>query len=303
MGIIEDIIKEGVLVEPRAAERISAMREDEQAETIERIRIEKPLILSEDFFENIIEVTEIQGQKKISISESTAALNSYFNILQNLFEKRNRAVSISNASENASVIGLVRNIFQDGFEIEDQTGAIKVLSKTQVDEDDVVMVAGKVIQKVLYADLVEFPDLAERQEKKNPKKCEIVFGNLPGDCPTTEGFGEPADGANYSISFGEKISMGKNSLVVGKNPVQVKINNIMIMVHNPKSGKNISPLQILKKRRLPGTLVPMTEAPDILLLRGAENILENYRGATAIAANDKSVARINLRTREVRFEN
>ncbi|TRZ55167.1 hypothetical protein D4Q76_01025 [archaeon] len=290
MGIIEDIIKEGVLVEPRAAERISAMREDEQAETIERIRIEKPLILSEDFFENIIEVTEIQGQKKISISESTAALNSYFNILQNLFEKRNRAVSISNASENASVIGLVRNIFQDGFEIEDQTGAIKVLSKTQVDEDDVVMVAGKVIQKVLYADLVEFPDLAERQEKKNPKKCEIVFG-------------EPADGANYSISFGEKISMGKNSLVVGKNPVQVKINNIMIMVHNPKSGKNISPLQILKKRRLPGTLVPMTEAPDILLLRGAENILENYRGATAIAANDKSVARINLRTREVRFEN
>jgi|GEM_PF-4815367 len=132
MGIIEDIIKEGVLVEPRAAERISAMREDEQAETIERIRIEKPLILSEDFFENIIEVTEIQGQKKISISESAAALNSYFNILQNLFEKRNRAVSISNASENASVIGLVRNIFQDGFEIEDQTGAIRSCRKLRL---------------------------------------------------------------------------------------------------------------------------------------------------------------------------
>lgn len=289
MGIIEDIIREGVLVEPRCAERIATMREDEQAETIERIRIEKPLILSEEFFENTIDVTEIQAQKKISIQESAAILNSYFNVLQNLFEKKNRAVSISNASESAAVIGLVRNVLQDGFEIEDQTGAIKVVSKTQVDEDDVVMVAGKVIQKTLYADLVEFPDMPERQMKKSPKKCDIVFG-------------KNAEGADYSISFGEKISMGKNSLAVGKNPALVRINNIIIMVHNSKNGKNISPQQILKKRRLPGTLVPITEVPDIILLCGAENVLENYRGATAIAANDKSVARINLRTREAKFE-
>lgn len=290
MGIIEDIIKEGVLVEPRIAERVAVMQDGEQAELMERIRIEKPLVLSEDFFENIIEVAEICAQKKISIQESAAALNSYFSVLQSLFEKRNRAVSISNASENASVIGLVRNILHDGFEIEDQTGAIKVVSKTQVDEDDVVMVSGKVIQKVLYADLVEFPGAPERQMKKSPKKCEIVFG-------------KPAGGADYSISFGEKISIGKNSLVVGKNPALVKINNITVMVQNPNSGKNISPLQVLKKRRLPGTLVPMAEVPDILLLRGAENVLENYNGTTAIAVNDKSVARINLRTRDAVFEN
>jgi len=289
MGIIEDIIKEGVLVEPRIAERVAAMRGDEQAELMERIKIEKPLILSDEFFENIIEVTEICGQKKLSVQESASALNSYFNVLQNIFEKKNRAVSISNAAENASVIGLVRNVLQDGFEIEDQTGAIKVVSKTQVDEDDVVMVAGKVIQKVLYADYVEFPDAPERQMKKSPKKCEIVFG-------------KNAEGADYSISFGEEISIGKNSLTVGKNPAIVKINNIMIMVHNTKNGKNVSPLQVLKKRRLPGTLVPMAEVPDILLLRCAENVLENYKGATAIAANDKSAARINLRTREAKFE-
>ncbi|MFZ3076826.1 MAG: hypothetical protein WA139_00025 [Candidatus Aenigmatarchaeota archaeon] len=289
MGIIEDIIKEGVLVEPKLAERISLMRGEEQAELMERIRIEKPLILSEEFFENIIEVTEVCPQKKISVQESAAELNLYFNALQNLFEKKNRAVSIANASENASVIGLVRSVLPDGFEIEDQTGAIKVVSKTQVDEDDVVMVAGKAMQKVLYADLVEFPDAPERQMKKSPKKCEIVFG-----CP--------AEGADYSICFGEKMSIGKNSLVVGKNPALVRINNITIMVHNQNSGKNISPLHVLKKRRLPGTLVPIAEVPDILLLRGAENVLENYKGATAIAANDKSVARINLRTREAKFE-
>jgi len=289
MGIIEDIIKEGVLVEPKAAERMAAMLDDERAETMERIRTEKPLVLSEEFFENVIEVSEIRERKKISISESAAALNSYFNALQSLFEKRNRAVSISNASESATVIGLVKNILPDGFEIEDQTGAIKAVSKTQVDEDDVVMVAGKVIQKVLYADLVEFPDAPERQARKSPKKCEIVFG-------------KPAGGADYSISFGEKISIGKNSLVVGKNPARVKINNIIIMVHNSNSGKDVSPLQVLKKRRLPGTLAPMAEVPDILLLRGAENVLENYKGVTTAATNDKSVARINLRTREAKFE-
>lgn len=289
MGIIEDIIKEGVLVEPRIAARISAMWDDEQAELMERVRTEKPLILSDEFFENIIEVTEICGQKKLSVQESASALNAYFNALQNLFEKKNRAVSIANASENASVIGLVRNVLPDGFEIEDQTGAIKVVSKTQVDGDDVVMVAGKVMQKVLYADLVEFPDAPERQMKKSPKKCEIVFG-------------ESSDGGDYSVSFGEKMSIGKNALVVGSNPALVRINNITVMVHNSYIGKNISPLQILKKRRLPGTLIPITEVPDIILLRGAENVLENYKGTTAIAANDKSVVRINLRTREAKFE-
>jgi len=294
-AILSEIIKEGVLVEPGIAERISKMSESEYAELAERMRAEKPLILSGEFFENIIEVSEIQERKKISIQDSAARLNSYFNVLQNLFEKKNRAVSIANASGNVSVIGLVRKVLPDGFEIEDQTGAIKVVSKTRVDEDDVVMVAGKAVSKTLYADYVEFPDAPERQIRKSPKRCEILFGNLSV-------LETRADGGDYSISFGEKMSIGKNSLVVGKNPARVKINNIVIMVHNSKSGKNISPLQILKKRRLPETLVPMADVPDIFLLRGAENFLENYKGTTVIAVNDKSVARINLRTREVKFE-
>lgn len=286
MNIFEEIMKDGVLVEPKAADRISKMSEGEWAELMERLRAEKPLVLSEDFFENIIEVTEFQEQKKLSIQEAAARLNSYFNVLQNLFEKKNRAVSISNASESASVIGLVRNVFQDGFEIEDQTGMIKAVAKTQADEDDVVMVSGKVIQKILYADYVEFPDMPERQIKKSPKKFEIVFGR-------------PAEGGDYSISFGEKTEIAKNSLVVGKNPAQIKINNTLILVLNNK--KNIPPLQILKKRRLPGTLVPIAEAPDILLTNADENILENYKGVTLVAVNNKSFARINLKTKEVKF--
>ncbi len=283
-------MKEGVLVEPRTAERIAHMEGNEVKELLERLRQEKPLILSEEFFENIIEVTEFQEQKKFSIQESAGTLNSYFNVLQNLFEKRSRAVSISNASGNVALIGLVRSVQQDGFELEDQTGAIKIVSKAQVADDDVVMVSGKAAGKIVYADLVEFPDLQERPMKKSPKKCEIAFN------------AKRTDGSDYSISFGEKISIEKNSLVVGKNPAQVRINNIAILVHNPKNGKNISPLQILKKRRLPGALVPIAEVPDILLLCGAENILENYKGTTIVAVDEKSAARINLMTMEVGFE-
>ncbi len=291
-AILSEIIKEGVLVEPKIAERISRMSESEYAELAERMHAEKPLILSEEFFENIIEVLEIQEQKKISIPDSTARLNAYFSALQNLFDKKNRAVSIANASGNVSVIGLVRKVLPDGFEIEDQTGAVKIVSKTQVEEDDVVMVSGKAVSKTLYADYVEFPGAPERQIRKSTKMCEVLFGNLSV-------LGNSAEGGDYSISFGEKMSIGKNLLVVGKNPAHVKINNLAIIVCSAKSA---SPLQILKKRRMPETLIPMAEAPDIFLLRGAENVLENYKGATVIAVNDKSVARINLKTREVKFE-
>ncbi|MBU3957534.1 MAG: hypothetical protein KKB25_00485 [Nanoarchaeota archaeon] len=287
MNIIEHIMKSGVLVEPGAAKRISEMGGSEQAELLERIKAEKPLVLSEDFFENIIEVSEFPGPKKFSVQESAAALNAYFNVLQNLFEKKGRAVSISNASENASVIGLVRSVLHDGFELEDQTGAIKTVSKAQVDEDDVVMVAGKVIQKVLYADYVEFPDAPERQARKSPKKCDVLFGKR-------------AEGADYSIVFGNGFSMEKKSLTVGKNPALLKINNISVLI-SPLAAK-IAPAQILKKRRLPGTLVPIADAPDIFLLRGAENFLENYKGTAIVAVDGKSLARINLKTGEIKFE-
>lgn len=286
-SILHELMKEGVLVEPKVAERISAMTSEEHAELLERVKAEKPLVLSEDFFENIIDVSEFRGRKKFSVQEKAAEMNAYFSALQNLFEKKNRAVSIANASESASVIGLVRSVLQDGFEIEDQTGAIKVVSKMQVDEDDVVMVAGKAVQKVIYADYVEFPDVPERRARKSPKRCEVVFGKT-------------SDGADYSISFGEKMSIGKNSLIVGRNPAQLKINNVSILAC-PHIAKE-HPLQILKKRRLPGALFAMAEAPDVLLLRGSENFLENYMGATVIAINGKSFARINLKTREAKIE-
>lgn len=290
MANISEIIKEGVLIEPRIAERISKMGEGEFAELMERMRAEKPLILSEDFFENMIEVSEMQEPGKFSMQESIAGINSYFSALQRLFEKRNRAVSISNASENASVIGIVKSVLQDGFEVEDQTGSIKVISKTQVEEDDAVMVTGKLISKALYADYVGFPDMRERQMRKSPKKCEVLFS------------AKPREGGDYSISFGEKMSMMKGSLIVGKSPVQVKINNILMLVHNGCVKEKSQLAQILKKRRLPGTLFAIAEAPDILLARGAENFLEEYGGASIVAVNDKSIARISLKTREVKFE-
>jgi hypothetical protein len=286
-AIFSELMKEGVLVEPRAAERIARMECGEMKALLERLRQEKPLILSEEFFENIIDVSEFQEQKKFSIQESAAALNAYFNVLQSLFEKKNRAVSISNASGNASLIGLVRGVQQDGFDLEDQTGAVKIVSKAQVADDDVVMVSGKAAGKIVYADLVEFPDLQERTMKKSPKKCEIVFG-------------KPSEDADYSISFGESTRIEKNSLTVGKSPVQVKINNIAVLVCS--NERNIPPQQILKKRRLPGTLFAIADVPDILLLPGAENFYENYKGTTIVAVDGKSLARISLMTMEVKFE-
>ncbi len=286
MNILEEIMKSGVLVEPKAAERISKMGESELAEIMERIKKEKPLVLSEDFFGNFIEVTEIQPLKKLSVQDYAAQINNYFNVLQSLFEKRNKAVSISNASGSAAVIGLVKNILPDGFELEDSTGSIKILSKAQVEEDDVVMVTGKTINKALYADLVEFPDIPERQVRKSPKKCEIIFGAQAEDC-------------DYSVLFGEIFSMGKKLLVAGKNPVQAKINNILILIFG--CAKNIPHLQILKKRRLPGTLFAIAEVPDIFLLRGS-NLIENYKNTTIVAINDKSIARINLMTMEAKLE-
>lgn len=286
MNIFEEIMKAGVLVEPKAADRISKMSESEQTELIERLRAEKPLVLSEDFFESVVEVLEINTPKKFSVQEMASETNSCFNTLQNIFEKRNRAVSISNASGGVSVIGLVKNILPDGFELEDSTGTVNVLSKSQVEEDDVVMVTGKAINKTLYADLVEFPELQEKALRKSPKKFEIVFGRLSE--------------SGYSITFGEKAEIAKNSLVVGKSPVQVKINNLLILVLNNK--KNIPPLQILKKRRIPGTHIPISEVPDILLTTSGENNLENYKGVTLVAVNNKSFARISLKNMEVRFE-
>ncbi len=289
-SVLQEIMKEGVLVEPKVADKISKMGAGEQSKLMERIRAEKPLILSEDFFENIIEVAELQEKKKFSMQDSAAALNSYFNVLQSLFEKRSKAVSIANAAENAAVIGMVRNVLPDGFELEDQTGAIKVVSKTQAEEDDVVMVSGKAASKTLYADLVEFPDLKEKPPRKSPKQCCVIFGKQSED-------------ADYSIAFGEKISIGKNSLVVGKNPVAVKINNLLILVCSSANiKKNIPPAEALKKRRIQGTLFAMAEPPDILLLRGAENSVEDYKGTTAIAVNGKSFARISLKTREAKIE-
>ncbi len=287
MNILQEIMKEGALIEPKAAEKISGMREAEQAEVLERVRKEKPLVIGADFFQNIVEVAEAGETKKFSVQESVARLNSYFSALQSVFEKKNRAVSIINASGNsgsASVIGLVKNILPDGFVLEDQTGEIKIISKIQAEEDDVIMVSGRVYGKSIYADSVEFPEVLEKPERKSPKKCEIVFGRI-------------SEGADYSITFGGEFSIGKKSLVVGKNPAMLKINNISVLI-NPAIAK-IPPLQILKKRRLPGRLFAIAEAPDIFLTRSSENFSGNYKGTGVVAIDEKSVARINLKTREV----
>ena len=71
--------------------------------------------------------------------------NSRYEHLKEILLKKTKAVSINNAKKSfndVSVIGMVKELTDSGFVLEDPTGEIEVQSKSDVSEDDVIAATG-----------------------------------------------------------------------------------------------------------------------------------------------------------------
>ncbi len=284
MNVIKEIMDMGVLVEPKAAEHINRLNEHEIKAVIERIKKEKPLVIGEDFFENVFEVVEKKHeQKKYTVHELVAVYNRYYQKMSEYFVKKKNTVSISNVFGDASVIGIVKNVKNNEAEIEDPTGEIKVRLKDGIKliNDEIVLVSGIVKDKVLHAEFVEYPNI-KNTPKISGKKCTVCFNGNCGD---------------YKIFFDNETRIEKDSLFASSNPVYVKINNILILVFNTKD-----PVTVLSKRCFyPGRIYEeniLDEVPDYFLCFSGVGI-KDYNGVKIIGINEKQTAKIELHTGRV----
>lgn len=173
MNVIEEAMKLNVLIEQDAAKKITALTESQKALFLETIKQERPLIINSEYLDKSLIKSDVQPQKqKYSIHEFVSMLNEYFDEAKKLFLGLS-PVSIRNCSENATVIGMVGKIAEEGgsvkIDIEDPTGSILVLCKAEeakgIKEDDVIAAEGYAKNGVLNAEKIFQAPMAVLKEK------------------------------------------------------------------------------------------------------------------------------------------
>ena len=284
---IKKIIELGILIEPATAKELNLMPESQFNTLLDKLTHldAKPMVLDENLVKRLTAVPaklvkQAQAKKEMSMPELIAAWNIRFSILQKALMRRpesSNAVSIKSANGRATVIGTVT--VRDKILIEDPTGSAQIIlpEGVKVFNDDVIGAVGTIVQGVIYADNVFFPDVPLQQAKQ---------------IDATISVGMQSD---FVLKPQEKetdwFDCKGVSVMICKLDEKIK----------EKFGANESMAQEILKRRLFGAAPydAIEPVPDIIFIEGAENFVLHHKGTTVVGF--AKAARINMRDRSVEF--
>jgi len=173
--IVEQFLKEGVLLSPETLEKIT---ETNLEHMLEKGKKSKSFVFSfqdekPEKPEPVIEVRKLQRRVKLQPQDFAKYYNTRFEGLRDiLLKKMEDVVSVANAKKSGSAtatIGMVREQTQRGFIIEDTTGNAEVISKNEdVGIDDVIGVKGAVKEEKLFAEEIIWPDISMSHKHNRP---------------------------------------------------------------------------------------------------------------------------------------
>ena len=168
--MINNILNE-TIVSSDVLEILKLMDESSLEKLYERIKIEKPTILSQDILKEylVFDVSKKNGTGTLTINKFVEMLNARYNLFQKILVRKvgfEKLISINKCSSGqATIIGIVdtKEIKNDKItlRLEDPTGSIEVIALKNLGErinlDDVIAVSGNIQNKILSVDEIIFP--------------------------------------------------------------------------------------------------------------------------------------------------
>ena len=316
--ILEQFLKEGVLLSPDALEKITEANAEQM---LERARSSRSLVFSMQETmegrrqetpsgqqpEHSLEVRKVQRKQKLSAQDFAKYYNARFEGLRGmLLRKMDGVMSVSNARKSASqvtTIGMMRETTPRGFIIEDTTGWAEVITKAEdVVPDDVIAVKGAVKEEKIFAEELVWPDISMSHKHSRPD-IDIILSEKDGH----KGMAVITPEAVFDL-FGKKHSL--------PNPGWVTITKdgtaVTILVYRPgKPATQKEVLGWLKRRHLfpsreqiRGTEDPflIEPIPDVVWIVQAEKFKESYKGVIIVSSDGKEPAKVNLEAGDVEFQ-
>ena len=236
-----------------------------------------------------------------------------YETIKGLLLSKTSAISINNARDNAasvSLIGMVRQVTENGFVLEDFTDEIDVACEgskpAAVDEGDVISVRGPVKNgKLLCKDII-YPDVPLLRP----------IGRIDASLLLITKQAKPATGSDVILSTNPIESDAKN-IIINASPSHLgiykdgrKVNVLFYRTEGEMDQQ--AAINMLKKRGLKkgrgfvadGEAYLMEPVPDILWIVGkGRDWIETYKGVSIIHTqeNSEKQAFIDLRTREAKL--
>lgn len=245
-------------------------------------------------------------REKITPGDFVEYYNNRYNGLRKILLDKISPVSINNAKKSfssVSIIGMVTELTQTGFIVEDTTGRIEVVSKNKVDVDDVIGIGGVVREGKLFENGLVFPGVPETNRLRKIDGVKILL---------TKKF---SDEHGASFVFAEESNKTNKNIFTGfTNPSWISISKgndkINIVVYKPAAEASPdTAIKYLVKRHLmpeiwmiksPDDCFLLEQVPDILWVLSNRKWARNYRGVTLISCGNGSAV-IDLGKREVEF--
>ena len=223
----------------------------------------------------------------------------------------------------AILIGMVREVSEKSFKIEDKTGSLNCFSGDIPIEDDVVAVKGVMKKDGFIVDRIYYPDVPLTHKTNNTKEdCYVIFSKKTTDISRETSF-------IFTKELDKKITKKTKSTIITseekinlpninnfREPFLVEINGVKVFVVNlergvlekklnEKDSKKIITLLLKRRHFLPfefkeGDPYLIEEIPDIVFVTGlGEPFFLNHKGITIISVDEETSYLVNLKNREV----
>ncbi len=301
--IIKKLIEKGIIPTPENIKKATENGfEFLSAEKVSGER--KPVEKRKDEIEFFVK--EAREKEKISAADvANFYKNRYEKIRKILLEKVD-AVSINklkNIFSEVSVIGMVSEKTQSGFLLEDLTGQIEVVSKEEVDLDDVIAVKGYVRENKIFATEIIYPDIPFNRKIGKIKASVLLTRKVENT--------KSVNDVDIIITPREIINE-ERKIDITNNPAFIKLKkgndelSLLIFEKNKDVEMN-EPLSILKKRYFPikrneikWSIDPniIEEVPDIFWITSKDSKFKVHKGVLLIFAER---AKVDMETKEVEF--
>jgi len=332
MNITEELLKKGYLISPTLVDKIDINKMNKILPKITK----KELVITEQLIEYLTKernINIIRENKQTSavkrISDFVDFYNKRLEFLRKILEDKIQSKNITSINKlsygtETTLIGMIREIRDDKFKLEDSTGFISCYYSGTVLEDDVVGVKGIVKKEGFVVDKIYYPDVFLTHTPNYTKDdCSVLF---------TETLKKPSREPSFIFTFNVNIDPRelKTDIITSDNkktkipnvhvfnePFLVDVNGVMIFVLKIKNKKEMmkklktddpkNMITALIKRRhfLPFEYVEgdpylIREIPDVIFISGMnEPFFMNYKGISIVSVADGKSFLINLKNRDV----
>ncbi len=301
-AIIRELLGRGVMVSPEALEKIK--KSGLQAFLGERPGGTCAVVHGTCAGEPLLQcrISSCKIPSSITPDDVIAANNKRYETIRNMLLRKVDATSMSNAVRSTTktgVVGMVSEITDGGFVLEDTTGTLPIKSGDKVSLDDVIGATGWMRNGFFYAESVIYPDIPINRP----------IGAIEGTLLLTTESDPDKSRADIVLTPDSLSGSGGDRRV--PNPAWVFLENdgkrMALFVYSVDGPVDRSTAVSWLRRRIVGAPGPtettteriLEEIPDILwIMSNNEPWKENYKGVTMISFGKGHGSLIDLKSRK-----